>query len=343
MKQVTIIGNYASHQNSCSGQVIKTKVITNALTEYLGYKNVGVMDTAGKWLFLLRLPYVVLYALISSRQVIMMPAYKGIHIISPLLYLLNLVLRRTLHYVVIGGWLPSYAQRFFLLRFILKRFNHIYVETNGMKQAMEALGFHNIHVMPNCKPLTILTKELLKEQHPPYRLCTFSRVIKEKGIEEAIMAVNSCNQQLGRVVCTLDIYGQVEEKEWFSLLMKNQPDTISYKGIVPFNKSTETIKDYFALLFPTYYKGEAFAGTLIDAMAAGVPTIASDWHANPEIIEEGKTGYLFPAKSTTSLVQILVKIVQQPNLILAMRENCLQHAKDYQPQVVIQELLSNMS
>ena len=97
MKQVTIIGNYAHQQDSCSGQVIKTKVITDALIEHFGKKNVGIMDTAGKWLFLIRLPYVVLSALINSRQIIMMPAYKGIHLISPLLYLFNLGFHRKLH------------------------------------------------------------------------------------------------------------------------------------------------------------------------------------------------------------------------------------------------------
>ncbi len=37
-----------------------------------------------------------------------------------------------------------------------------------------------------------------------------------------------------------------------------------------------------------------FAGTLIDAMAAGVPVIASNWKYNPEIVIENVTGRIYP-------------------------------------------------
>lgn len=62
--------------------------------------------------------------------------------------------------------------------------------------------------------------------------------------------------------------------------------------MVPFNQSTEVLKNYDALLFPTYYEGEGFAGTIIDAFAAGLPVIASDWKYNSEIIKQGITGVI---------------------------------------------------
>jgi len=52
----------------------------------------------------------------------------------------------------------------------------------------------------------------LQDTHAlPYKLCTFSRVLKEKGIEDAINAVIKVNTDCGREVCTLDIYGQIDE------------------------------------------------------------------------------------------------------------------------------------
>ena len=67
------------------------------------------------------------------------------------------------------------------------------------------------------------------------------------------------------------------QTEWFNELKSTFPSYIKYGGLVPFDKSVEVLKNYFALLFPTYYEGEGFAGTLLDAMAAGVPVVASDW------------------------------------------------------------------
>ncbi len=111
--------------------------------------------------------------------------------------------------------------------------------------------------------------------------------MKEKGIEDAVNAVENVNQKYGRTVFSLDIYGQIDDgyREKFEALQKQFPPYINYSGLISFDKSVETPKDYFALLFPTYYNGEGFAGTLIDAMAAGTPVIASDWKCNGEVVK----------------------------------------------------------
>lgn len=344
MKRVVILGHFAFGFDKSNGQTIKTKVIAEALVNLLGDAEVDAEDTMGGWKFLMRLPVVILRMLRNHWNVVILPAYKGVRVIVPMLVTMNLLYRRKLHYVVIGGWLPSYAKSSLFLRYFLKRLDGILVETEAMRKDLEMLHFQNVEVMPNCKPLAILPKEQIPMTLAcPYKLCTFSRVIKEKGIEEAIAAVRQCNEKLGRIVYALDIYGGVEQQEWFDALMKEQPETITYKGVIPFNKSTDVLKDYFLLLFPTYYKGEAFAGTLIDAMAAGLPTIASDWHANPEIVKEGVTGLLFPVHSVDALVEILMKAAQSPASILRMREECIKQAAHYQPDVVIQTLACRLA
>lgn len=46
-----------------------------------------------------------------------------------------------------------------------------------------------------------------------------------KGIEDAVNAVEAVNEYFGRMVYTLDIYGQVdfEQAEWFDELKDNIP------------------------------------------------------------------------------------------------------------------------
>ncbi|MFR3494185.1 MAG: glycosyltransferase [Blautia sp.] len=70
---------------------------------------------------------------------------------------------------------------------------------------------------------------------------------------------------------------KIVKKNGLNSCKASSPQYIRYKGMVPFNQSTEVLKNYDALLFPTYYEGEGFAGTIIDAFAAGLPVIASDW------------------------------------------------------------------
>lgn len=293
MKRVCIIGHFGHGENLLNGQTVKTKIVTKEIVKELGKKEVSCIDTHGGVKALISAFRHALIALKYHKNIIIMPAENGLRIFAPLLVLLNLLFHRKLHYVVIGGWLPEFLKKRKKLTKALMSFDGIYVETNTMRKALEAQGFNDVYVMPNFKDLNILKEsELVYHHTEPYRLCTFSRVMKEKGIEDAVNAVKTVNEHFGRIVYTLDIYGQVDsaQTEWFNELKSTFPLYIKYGEFVPFDKSVEVLKNYFALLFPTYYEGEGFAGTLLDAMAAGVPVIASDWRYNPEIVNE-KTGY----------------------------------------------------
>jgi glycosyltransferase involved in cell wall biosynthesis len=54
------------------------------------------------------------------------------------------------------------------------------------------------------------------------------------------------------------------------------------------------------LLFPSFYQNEAFPITILEAMQAGVPVIASNNGAIAEIIEDGKTGFIVPMRNVTA-------------------------------------------
>lgn len=344
MKRVCIIGHFGHGENLLNGQTVKTKIVTKEIVKELGKKEVSCIDTHGGVKALISAFRQALIALKYHKNIIIMPAENGLRIFAPLLVLLNLLFHRKLHYVVIGGWLPEFLKKRKKLTKALMSFDGIYVETNTMRKALEAQGFNNVYVMPNFKDLNILKEsELVYHHTEPYRLCTFSRVMKEKGIEDAVNAVKAVNEHFGRTVYTLDIYGQVDsvQTEWFNELKSTFPSYIKYGGLVPFDKSVEVLKNYFALLFPTYYEGEGFAGTLLDAMAAGVPIIASDWRYNPEIVNE-KTGYVYPVHDNHAFVTTLISVGNNSDLLLSKKSDCLKEAEKYRAENVIQCLTSKL-
>lgn len=345
MKKVSIIGHFGFGGNYLDGQTIKTKTITEEMKRRYGKENVLCYDTHGKWRFILRLPFILFNALSKSKNVIILPAYKGVLVITPLLVILNFFFHRSLHYAVIGGWLPDYVRKYSFLKQSLKSFAGIYVETNSMKHAINASGLQNIIVMPNCKQLHIVSPEEIDyEIEEPIRICTFSRVMKEKGIEDAIDTIKLCNKQLGREAFTLDIYGQVWEaqKDWFDRIIANQPKFIRYAGCVDYIKSVDTLKNYFALLFPTFYKGEGFAGTLLDALFSGVPCIVSDWHSNADIIENGKNGFTISIHDINGYATALLELYSNKELHREMQLQCLRKAKEYSPAQVIEVIAQKL-
>lgn len=345
IRKVAVIGHFGEGKNLLNGQTVKTKIIAEELKKQLGQSKVLQFDTHGGRKTLLKAPLYVWKALRESKNVIILPAHNGLRIFGRLLPFFRRFFKdRKIHYVVIGGWMPQMLESKKSLTKALKKFDGIYVETNTMKIALEKQGFENIFVMPNCKPLAILSEsELVYPEGIPLRLCTFSRVMKEKGIETAVNVIRDVNKKLGYTAYSLDIYGQVDNKqiEWFENLKNQFPEYIRYGGLVSFDKSVEVLKGYFALLFPTYYEGEGFAGTLIDAYSAGVPVIASDWKYNSELVNEN-VGYIFPTGDQTAFIRILKNIAINPSLVLSKKKCCIEEANKYRIERAIQVLIREL-
>lgn len=345
MRKISIIGNYGLGETCLDGQTIKTKIVSAELEKEYGENQVVRVNTYGGIKAYLRLPFQIFNALRTSRNIIILPARNGVRAIGPLLDILNIRFRRKLHYVVIGGWLPELVEKRPFLKRHLKNFSNIYVETNEMKRKLELQGFRNTVIMPNFKELRILKEsELIYSTAKPYKLCTFSRVMKEKGIEDAVKTVVQFNEERNDVIYSLDIFGQIDtrQSEWFSKLKSTFPDYIRYCGTVPYDKTTERIKEYFALLFPTYYEGEGYAGTLVDAMAAGVPVIATEWRYNAEIIMNHVNGRLYHTFDNEELKGILMEAYRNPSEWKQMKKNCLQNAQKNRPTEVIRILSCNL-
>ncbi len=345
MKQVAIIGHLAFGLDYCDGQTVKTRMLAEVLNGHFGENAVDAIDTHGGVKTLLKAPFYALRALKGSRRVLMLPAHNSLRVNGPLLWLLrNFFPDRKLYYAVIGGWLPKFLEKRGFLEKTLKAFDGIFVETKTMEKALVSRGFTNVSVMPNAKNLAILSPEAFPAwQQAPYPLCTFSRVMREKGIEDAVSAVRTVNESLGKQMFTLDIYGPVDpaQTEWFRELEASFPAGVSYQGCVDTEKSVETLQNYFALLFPTRFFTEGIPGTLIDAYAAGLPVISARWESFFDVVDEGVTGWGYEFGSREALVNILNQVAENPQLILKQKEACLKKAENYLPQTLLSILTAD--
>ena len=345
MKKVGIIGAFDFLHDSTDGQTVKTKTVANELDRAFGKQNVLKIDSHGRWLFLLKMPFLLFKVLFCCKNVVILPAHNGVRIIPPLLYILNVFFHRKLHYVVIGGWLPFFIQKKNVLKFVLKHFDKIYVETTVMKAALEKLGFPNISIMPNCKSLCILAENDLKSYvELPLKFCCFSRVMKKKGIADAVNAINKLNEKYDKNVCCLDIYGKIAEDEliWFENLKKTFSRNISYCGVAPFYNSVEILKEYDALIFPTLFYTEGVPGTIIDAYAAGIPVISSRWESFFDVVDEGVVGFGYEFGSFDALFQLLENLIAKPESLIRMKKACVNKAKMYIPSMALKGLVENI-
>jgi len=208
--------------------------------------------------------------------------------------------------------------------------------------SLKNLGLKNAFELNNFKSLIPESLDNIKTNNADcVTLCTFSRVSEDKGILDAIQAVARANDVLGNEEnrIFLDIYGPIAKDfkdKLDSFLEKN--DVAKYKGVVDYNNSAFVLKNYFCLLFPTYYIGEGVAGTIVDASFAGIPIIATDWNMNKESIVDGYNGFLVPVKDPNKIAESIIYLYNNRDEHYKMCVNSLKLSEKFNPKNVLQKV-----
>lgn len=345
MRKITIIGLFCEATDVSNGQSVKTRIVTEELEKALGQDQVARIDTYGWKNNPIKLFSKCIFAVHNSSNVMFLTDEGGIRVFPWLLRLANIGGKCKLHYYVVGGWLSRYLDRSKKAVADLQKLDAIYVEVPTMLRELETRGFSNGVLVNKFRRMTpVSLSELDMNLQPPYKLCYFSRVMKEKGVEECIEAVKTANCRAGFNKYILDIYGSINEpyKEAFAVLQKQFPSFIRYGGIVDFKKSGQALKDYFAMLFPTYYTSEGYPNAIVDAFAAGLPVIATRWNYNADIIRNHEDGILVDVGSVEQIVEAIEELSADLNIYGKMRENCLNRCAEYLPEKAMAKVIDQM-
>lgn len=337
---VVIIGHFGGNTNVLDGQTIKTKILYEELKNKTNW-SINIIDTYYKKKKPISLFFKSIKSFFTAKDVLVLLSGNGMKFYFPILFFFSRFLGLHVYHDVIGGNLASYVEQNPIFKRYLNSFEVNWVESKNLEKQLVEMGIVNCEVIPNFKRLNLAN---VKYEHfeEPYRFCTFSRVMKEKGIEEAFDAIKCINSKKNRVYCKLDIFGPITDdyKEKFSKLMKNASPDIEYKGVVPYDESVHAISSYYSLLFPTFWEGEGFPGTIIDAFSAGLPVIASDWNCNREVIENEVNGLLYPSDKASSLIDAIEWMTSTD--INVLKKNCVERARKYQPDNYIDKIIKTI-
>lgn len=336
--RIGILGHFARNTDICGGQTVKTRTVERAL---LSENHEVITVDSYKWKKHPLSFFLNIFKLTrKSDVVIMLPAAGGIKIYP---YLINLFTpkNKLKIYSVIGAWLPSYLKEHKKISNQLKKFDYILVETQTMQNQLSEQGFDNVVIVPNFKDITPINEEEINFNFKyPLSFCIFSRVVKEKGVTDAIYACDRLNKEVGQNVCVLDIYGPIEEeyKVEFSELCEQYSSVVKYKGVINPSQSVEVLKNYYMLLFPTLFYTEGIPGTIIDAFSAGVPVLASQWESYRDVLSD-KDSLTYKFKDKEELYKQLRYCIENIDTINAYRKECLKSAEKFSMNMAIKKIL----
>lgn len=337
--KIAIIGHFGGKKQFSDGQTVKTRTLYHALADE--GLSICPIDTYDFKCNLLRFIWQFCKSMVSCKKYIVLLSENGRRKLFPVLYILIKLFRKQVYHDAIGGRLADEVQNKSHFKRYVSAFSGNWVESHLLEKRLQEQGVKNALYLPNFKQITPLTQnQLPPAANKPMRFCTFSRVMREKGVGDAINALAQLNKGKN-TTAVLDIYGPIDPAfaAEFERLLATHQSFCNYKGIVPADESVNVLKNYDMLLFPTYWKGEGMPGTIIDAFCAGVPILARWWTYCDEMIAHQKTGWVYDFDKPEKLGTWLAYAVAHPQEIYAMKKDCLTAGKAYTAKTVVPDIL----
>ncbi len=153
--------------------------------------------------------------------------------------------------------------------------------------------------------------------HTPIRLGNLGRLVEQKGQKHLISIAKNLKEK--NIPFTLSIAGVGPLKQELEREIKenNLHNEIRLLGHVD---PPEFFHDIDLLLFTSHFEGSANA--LIESLQFSIPTIAFDTSSNPEVLENGVTGFLIEPYDEVEFANRIIEIKNQPDLYQKLKHNC---------------------
>lgn len=177
--------------------------------------------------------------------------------------------------------------KYWLARFIeylaVKNSNKVVVSNPSDEEYFKRKN-KNVVLIPNYVDTNNFFPTQTEKNNLVKNLIFVGRLAQEKNLENLILALSSVKN------VKLQLIGVGELKDSLAELAKKENVVVEFLGKIDHNKLPEYLRATDLFVFPSLYEGNPKA--LLEAMACGLPVLATDVRGIKEIVEHKKTGYL---------------------------------------------------
>lgn len=198
-------------------------------------------------------------------------------------------------------------------KYFLYRFAD-YIVPNSYSQAK----FISVHVPSLKQKIVTITNftdtehfaTVNKKQMPVLKAMTAGRIAKQKNILKFLEAISIVSKN-GIKDILFEWYGDVQPgEESYGEQVLSEVQDLGLDDIISFYPATKDIVkkyqecDVFCL--PSIYEG--FPNVICEAMSCGKPIVCSNVCDNPQIVENGKNGFLFNPNDVKDIAKCITRI-----------------------------------
>lgn len=227
---------------------------------------------------------------------------------------------------------PHLGEEFFLSTFVLfcerKLSNHIIVHGGKNKETMInkyklsdkrisaiQIGEHNVELFKKWETNSIETGKNL--------ILFFGRIWKYKGLEYLIKAEPLITKEVPDA--KIIIAGTGEDFKTYEDMMVNKENFIIHNRYIDYKIGAKLFQKCSLVALP--YIEASQSGVVPTAYGFKKPVVVTNVGAIPEIVDDGKTGFIVPPKNPEALAEAIVKLLKDEDLRKSMGENAYKKLK----------------
>jgi len=162
------------------------------------------------------------------------------------------------------------------------------------------------------------------------------RIEPRKGLQYLINALPIVKKEIPEIKLTVAGGGYKGMRLYIPEEVK---DLIQFLGFVEPDKLPEIFRRANIFVSPATY-GESFGIVLIEAMASGIPVIASDIPGYRCVIEHGKNGLLVPPRDPEEIANAIIRVTKNRDLNSYLIKEGLKSAERYSWDKIAKKVLN---
>lgn len=198
----------------------------------------------------------------------------------------------------------------YIRKFILLNNNEVNVFSNAYhvskkKIFVSHLGYYDI--------LNLYGNPNTSKQH---MVLFFGRISKYKGIEYLLEAMKIVHKKYPQVKVVIAGKGEFA----FDITQYQELDYVELRNrFIGLEELSDLIRSALVTVCP--YTDATQSGVVYSSFALNTPVIATNVGGLPEMIDDGKTGFLVPPRDSFSLANAIVRLLDNPASAIALADN----------------------
>lgn len=204
-------------------------------------------------------------------------------------------------------------------------------------------GYETVYYLPNTTNLERAVNDSPKtvnNKNNIFKICYLGNLGKHKGIDIILKALPLIINKKGNQIELHIVTGGIVDSLFIKYVKELSLDeNVKFYSQSSHQKAMNILKKCDILALPSICI-ENCPLSILEAMASGIPVIASKAGGIPELVLDGQTGLLFKPRNIREFADKIIFIIENPSLAKIMRQNAIKlYDHKYKPDRHYKELI----